>query len=753
MSRAEQPQQTVSHHFFSPETTPSPERLQKRKQRNRWIIAIAFCLVILLTLLENYLQSLSVSSPVANNIAVFTMVNINIILLIVVVFLVMRNLVKLYFERKGKIIGSKFRTKLVIAFVGFSLIPSVLLFFIASGLLTGSIGNWFNSRVEQSLEESLAVAQSYYRNTEERVLQMGRHLAQSFPQEELFRSRSTLQRLVHQKRQEFMLDGIAVFSPTLEVIASSLQPRLQSQAFAPALFPLIERALAGEEFTDIRAMGKGEIIRGIVPVRHPQTREVLGVVVVSHLVPQSLVSKMNIISKVFEEYRQLKILRNPIKIGYIITFLTTTLLIVFSATWFGIYLAKGITTPIQRLAEGTKAVAEGHLDFHLQVESDDELGMLVSSFNQMTADLKASKQELERVNAGLKQTNRELERRRSYMEAILENIATGVISIDQHGRVSTINKSAEIILGLQADQVRGLSYRRVFEPSHLNTIRALVKKMSEGKRERIEEQVQVLVGGRILTLMVNITLLHDCHHQYLGMVLVFDDLTELIKAQKLAAWREVAQGIAHEIKNPLTPIRLSAQRMRKKYLEGAPDFPSIFEECTQTIISQVEALKALVDEFSHFARMPEPHPTPNNLHHLLEEVVALYRGSHKSLEIVCQFDPKVPSLEVDRDQIKRVFINLLENAVEAMGGVGRIEIKTRRDFSCHRVRIEVNDTGPGIPVAHKEKLFLPYFSTKKGGTGLGLAIVNRIIADHNGTIRVQDHHPYGTSFVIELPIP
>jgi two-component system nitrogen regulation sensor histidine kinase NtrY len=634
----------------------SAELIRKKRQRNRWIILGVFCLVILLTLLENYLQSLSVPFSVANNIAVFTMVNINIILLMVLMLLVMRNLVKLYFEHKGKMIGSKFRTKLVAAFVGFSLIPSVLLFVFASRFITTSIGNWFNSRVEISLKESLAVAQSYYRNTEKSALRVARNLAQFVLEEELLTREDphTLQRVIERKQRELMVDGIELFSPALQKMAGSLHIPLRDTLTTTPVSPLLlRRALSGEEVTDIQGIAWGDIIRGMVAIHRPGSQEILGVIVIISLIPESMVKKMRAITTTYEEYRQLKILRNPIKIGYIITFLSITLLIIFSAIWFGIYLAKGITIPIQQLAEGTRAVAEGHLDFRIHAESDDEIGMLVDSFNRMTADLQESKQEIERVHTGLWQTNHELERRRSYMEAVLENIATGVISIDQYGQVSTINKSAEMILGLNAEQVRGAHYRHVFDAAHLKAIRALVKKMSTGQRERIEEQIQVLVRGRILTLIVNITLLRDGAQNYLGMVLVFDDLTELIKAQKSAAWREVAQGIAHEIKNPLTPIRLSAQRMRKKYQEGSADFPIIFEECTHTIIGQVEDLKALVDEFSHFARMPEPHPTPNDLHHLIEEVVLLYRGSHKQIEIVCQFDPKVSSIEVDRDQAFR----------------------------------------------------------------------------------------------------
>jgi two-component system nitrogen regulation sensor histidine kinase NtrY len=276
--------------------------------------------------------------------------------------------------------------------------------------------------------------------------------------------------------------------------------------------------------------------------------------------------------------------------------------------------------------------------------------------------------------------------------------------------------------------------------------------MASSRRESIADQIQLSVGGRVLTLLVNISLLRDSDGRYLGMVLVFDDLTELIRAQKLAAWRDVAQGIAHEIKNPLTPIQLSAQRLRRKYREHSRDFDEVFDECTTTIITQVEGLKGLLDEFSTFARMPESNPTPTELHQLVEEVLHLYRGAHRDVEITASYDPAVTKVNLDGEQMKRALINLLENAIEAMHGKGQVHIGTSLDARQQRVAVEVRDTGAGIPPQLRDKLFLPYFTTKKGGSGLGLAIVNRIVADHNGRISVRDNTPRGSIFVVELPV-
>jgi two-component system nitrogen regulation sensor histidine kinase NtrY len=384
--------------------------------------------------------------------------------------------------------------------------------------------------------------------------------------------------------------------------------------------------------------------------------------------------------------------------------------------------------------------------------SDDEIGWLVRSFNHMTADLSTSKMALEKANEELIANNHELEARRSYMETVLENVAAGVISLDQHGRISTINRSAQMMLDVDADVARGRAYRHVFSAMHLDSIRTLIKRMASTRREAIADQVQLFAGGRMLTLLVHISLLRDSPGRYLGMVLVFDDLTELIRVQKLAAWRDVAQGIAHEIKNPLTPIQLSAQRLRRKYHEGAGDLAAVFDECTSTIITQVDALKGLLDEFSTFARMPESNPTPTDLPQLLAEVLHLYRGADRDIEMTLSCDPAIAKVNLDGEQMKRALINLVENAIEAMHGHGQVDIVASLDARRQRVCIDVCDTGVGIPPQRRDKLFLPYFTTKKGGSGLGLAIVHRIIADHNGGMAVRDNLPRGSIFTIELPV-
>jgi two-component system nitrogen regulation sensor histidine kinase NtrY len=739
----------ANDHTRTEGTFPTPADQRRRRLRNFWTFLGVACLLMALTGAEVYVQGLHRVLPLANNIVVFAVVNLNIILLLALVLLVLRNLIKLYYERRGKIIGSKFRTKLVIAFFGLSLTPCVLLVLVASGLITKSINNWFNVSVERSLEDSLEVARNYYRLLEQDTLHYGEQLRTALLGRDLLRNdrSSALAKFLEEKRREYQLSALQVFGANLQELAATVG-QAAGERLTTTQADLLRRR-STEAMTEIQSAGRGEVIRGIVPILAPGGGAPLAWIVLTYHVPESVVAKMGDITEAFEQYKQLKILKAPIKTSYLITLLTVALLVIFSAIWFGFYLAKGITVPIQHLVEGTRAVADGNLDFRVSATSDDEIGWLVQSFNQMTGDLRASKIA---ANAELKDNNQELEARRSYMETVLENVAAGVISLDKQGRVSTMNRSAQVMLGVDARATHGRAYRHVFSAAHLDSIRGLIKRMASSRRESIADQVQLIVGGRVLTLLVNIALLRDSDGRYLGMVLVFDDLTELIRVQKLAAWRDVAQGIAHEIKNPLTPIQLSAQRLRRKYREQSRDFDEVFDECTNTIITQVEGLKGLLDEFSTFARMPESNPTLTDLHQLLEDVLHLYRGAHRDIELTSSCDPAVMKVNLDGEQMKRALINLVENAIEAMQGKGQVHLVTSLDTRHQHVCIEVRDTGAGIPPQLRDKLFLPYFTTKRGGSGLGLAIVNRIVADHNGRISVRDNTPRGSIFAIELPM-
>jgi two-component system nitrogen regulation sensor histidine kinase NtrY len=742
----------------SPNYHLSENYLRKKRRRTRWIIFGLLSLLIVLTAVEVYIQQSHIATPLAGNIAVLLLVNVNIILLAILVVVVAKNLVKLYLDRKWKIIGARFRTKLVLSFAVLTFVPSLLLFLVASGLLTNSINNWFNQQIEKSLKQSLEVAEGYYASSGKNILTFANMLNETFSVKNMMAKEgiSSLKNTVLQKRVDYKVDGILVFDKSLSLIAESIEIALKNKIMTNSsnqLSVLLERALNGEEVAEILSLDNKRLVAGISPIREGQgAEEIAGVTVVLWFASTDMVGKIGSIVNALEEYKQLKLLKNPIKLSYEITLLLITLLILFSAVWFGFYMAKGITVPIKELAEATKFVAEGNLDFKVNVKANDEIGMLVESFNQMTTDLKDGKMAIERANEEMRKTNIELERRKGYMETVLENIATGVISIDSHGKVSTINHAASRILNINPEDVKGESYKNAFDASYLNPVRAMIKNMSEAERENTKGQLQIMAGGRVLTLTVSITVLRDGSGKYLGMVIVFDDLTELIKAQKTAAWREVARGIAHEIKNPLTPIQLNTQRLKKKFKEGSSDFKTVFDEGTNVIIQEVEGLKKLVDEFSKFARMPEPNPKPYKLHRIIEDALTLYRNTRKGIKFLTSYDSEIDTINIDHEQFKRVFVNLIENSIDAVNGDGIIEISTSFDDNDRTIRIEVADNGIGIPDENKDKLFLPYFSTKKKGSGLGLAIVNRIVADHNGVIRVEDNLPGGAKFVIELPV-
>jgi two-component system nitrogen regulation sensor histidine kinase NtrY len=403
------------------------------------------------------------------------------------------------------------------------------------------------------------------------------------------------------------------------------------------------------------------------------------------------------------------------------------------------------------MAEGTRRIADGDLDVHIDQDSDDEIGTLVNSFNRMALDVQANKAVLEKTNLELQRSSEEIERRRRYMEIILGNVAAGVVSVDAEGLIRTMNKSAESMFGLKAEEVLNRHYSEVLQTNHLEIAQKFMEMHQMTKQGTIQRQVRSLVGNLLMTLLVTVSILHDEEGEYLGIVVVFDDLTELEKAQRMAAWREVARRIAHEIKNPLTPIQLSAQRLRRKYLDRFTADGQVFDECTRTIVNQVDELKVLVNEFSNFARMPAANPSPTDLAEVVQETVSLFRESNPSASFL--FEQRIPPLllELDREQMKRVMINLLDNAVAAVDGYGEIRVSLSFDEILRIVRLEVADNGPGIPAEDKIRMFEPYFSTKEKGTGLGLAIVSNIIADHNGYIRVRDNQPSGTTIVIELP--
>jgi two-component system nitrogen regulation sensor histidine kinase NtrY len=724
------------------------ERELRKRRRERIIMVVVGVLAIAFTLIASQFFNKD-DLPISTNILVYGLTSINVILILLLLFLIVRNVVKLFYERRRGIIGAKLRTKLVAAFVGLSLVPTILLFLFAINFLSYSIEFWFNIKIGDALNRSLEVAQVYYQQMAEQAKFNARQISTDITKNRLYERERVeyLNSFIGQRQKNYkvgMVETYFDFQKENIVFADVEHPELVPVTLAPKM---MEDIYSGKEVTTVQPTNIGEAIVGIVPVFSSAVpSEVIGRVSVSYSIPKGFVDKLRSIADASEQYGQIKLLKNPIKFNYIITFSIVTLVIIFLATWFGLALAKGITDPIQNLAQATNRITQGDLDSQIDIEADDEIGQLVKSFNQMTRDLKKSKH-------GLEEANISLEQRRKYIETILRNVSAGIVSVDKTGMITTVNRAAEKILDIKPEKVLFQNYRDLMIPEHLSLVDEFLQEMKENNESLLEKQLELMLKDKALTVLLTITTIQDEEGNDSGSVVVFEDLTQLQKAERAAAWREVARRMAHEIKNPLTPVQLSAQRLQRKYGDKLGEEGSVFKECTQTIIDQVEVLKNLVNEFSRYARMPVTALTLNDLNEVVADSVLLFQDAHK--DIVFEFSPAegLPKFDLDAEQINRVMINLLDNAVAAINkNDGRIEITVSYDEQHRKATVSVADNGAGVPSSYKRKVFEPYFSTKKSGTGLGLAIVSSIISDHHGQVSVADNNPTGTNVSFQLPV-
>ncbi|MGD8833932.1 MAG: ATP-binding protein [Desulfobacteraceae bacterium] len=726
----------------------------RRRKRERILIVIIMIIVVILAFGLNRKIFLATDFSVSNQVLIFTMVNINLLLLLLLIFLVFRNLVKLFYDRKHKVMGVKLRTRLVVAFITLTLLPTIVLFLFSINFITSSIEFWFNVPVEQALKNSLEIGRRIYQRTENNSRFYLERVAYQIDKKNLMdKSKNTsLSRYIQIVQREFNLDAIEIYDTKAQRRLYTVSAELELEPFNRISAGDLQKT-AGENgvHTIVNTTELGELMRTIGPVPFGVSpSEAIGFVAISSLIPADFATRMSSIGQGFEEYQQVKLLKQPIQSFYYITLSVVALLVVFCAVWIGFYLAKTMTIPIMHLAEGTRRVADGDLSFAIDVRSDDEIGSLVSAFNKMTADLRISREQLELSAQMLRDQNIEIEERRRYMEIVLKNVSAGVVTIDADGIITTFNTSAERMLNLSATDILNKNYNNLLQAPHLSMAHEIIGTLNTTRMETIEIPLRLTIDGRPRSFLTYINSLKDDGGRSVGVVMVIDDLTELEKAQRMAAWREVARRIAHEVKNPLTPISLSAQRLKRRYSQkiGEP----VFDECTQTIISHVELIRNLVNEFSAYARFPTANPEPCDLPPIIVETVALYREGHSNITFNITIGDDIPSMNLDYQQIKQAMINLIDNAVSAIRTRGIIDIDVSYDPILKTVRIEVADDGEGISNEDKIRLFEPNFSTKKAGMGLGLTIVNSIVTDHSGMISVQSNQPRGAKFVIELPV-
>jgi len=747
-----------------------------------WIGLLVAALAAMLSLAA---RSSQLSLDFLSSVVLYAVSVADLTLMLALVFVLARNILKLVVERRRALPFARFRAKLVAALLGLTLIPAVLVLLVGSEIIRNAASRWFSPPIDTVISSAREIASDYYAERTRAVTAHANGLARALSTVDLASSDlTTIRDILGTELGQRQLSLVEVYrvtgreTPPVAAVVEAAAPSLPP-GFAPAFVLASRTASGGQNWSIEKLPSGGELLRGSAPIRPTPDAKPTGVVIASVYLTDELARHSARIVEAYEDYTQLHVLRQPLEGVYLSFFLGLTLLILIGATWMGLFLAKRITRPVQRLAAGAREIGAGHLDHRIEPDTHDEFGALVEAFNTMASELASSQQRLDRSRLDLERKSLEADARRRYLETILERIATGVVCFDAQGRVSVVNPVARRLLALDAD-VLGAPAAVVFGRDDLRPLAALAVANGTG---RADVAAHAGHGGVAVALLPDtaaqheITLVRDGHERHLlaatttlggdggalESVLVVDDVTPLVRAQKVAAWRDVARRLAHEIKNPLTPIQLSAERLKRHFTDAPEPTRRLVDECARAIVAEVESLKSLVDEFSQFARMPAPKAVPADLNALLADALALYAGLLTDATITLTPAADLPLVRLDPEQVRRVVINLVDNAIEALtearetgrmskDAAGVISIDTEYHPAHGVVRLRVADNGPGLPAGDRSKLFMPYYSTKGRGSGLGLAIVRRIIAEHGGSIEAADNPPHGTCFTIELPV-
>jgi two-component system nitrogen regulation sensor histidine kinase NtrY len=758
-----------------------PRSLQPEKRfyrTRRYVLAAIAFLVLFFVLALTAMQKINLLPAVGNSKYAFrtfqlwTITVLVLLALLVLATILGRNLIKLYFERRSGLVGSRFKAKMVSIFVALSLLPAILLFSLAFWLVRGSIERWLSTPATKLQQDSNDIAQQYYNEASERdrsyaaaiAGRVGVHedLQQPMPKD--------LDLALAELRRLLRIDDIRIYDRN-GALSGEWGVRVSSDGHKAQVAGLIAEALKGQAlFQWQRASSeeaRKELTWATATIRSP-SGQIIGAVITETIKPESVHFKALSVIEDFQAFNELQQEKDAVRFTVLLIFALSTLLIVFGFAWFAMYLAKRITIPIQGLAEGAVAVASGNLDYRIQCAAFDELENLVVSFNRMTAELQENKVHIEEAQNSLRASNVALDDRRRYIETIVQAIPTGVVVLSSSYSIRTMNRAAIGLLEAPA-QSNDLHLQEVVKGTAYDALRSLLRKSSA--LGPVVRDLELHLRGKTLHVATTVTPLVDSSDQQIGWVIVLDDLTELLQAEKMAAWQEVARRLAHEIKNPLTPIQLSAERMLNRFHQislpgrsGAGEawrdqlaaYEKLLAESVKTIIQEADSLKTLVDEFSGFARLPGVRLEDTDLHRVLENALSLYNGRIQDVRIERHLDTALPPVRLDAEQMKRVFINLFDNALEAMSGDSArtkvLKIRTSCNTQKRSVRIEISDTGRGFPKEYQDSLFLPYFSTRRGGTGLGLAIVRQVVSDHHGQVRAEPNTPLGTKIVIDLPL-
>jgi PAS domain S-box-containing protein len=710
-------------------------------------LATLTALLFLLLFVQQAFDTLQWLRPdsASEAIILFALSTFNFLAFVVLLMVLVRNVIKLRREQRLGKLGARFKQRLVIFFIALSLLPVIFLFFATSGLLNRSIDKWFSLPMDELIKNSIYIQSQYLADERadlERLAETIARTLQWLPAEQL---RQALQTEAGTQNLAFSqlcrADG--------QVIA---EQAAQDFRQFPAVFRQQWQAARVKALNGMRnsvevSAGPNDAI--FIIAAAPTADK--GAFLTAQPVSQDLAESVKRIREYEAKYENLKQKRHAIRNTSMQTLALMTLLVLFIACWLALYVARSIADPVQQLAQATERIRQGDLSFRANVVGDDELAALAQSFNVMTAELAGNRHSLEE--------------RRRYIETVLQSLSAGVISLDEHNHVTTINPAAQRLLHLDDTNAPGVALAALLPEEQREELGRMIRRAA--RLGMVTREVHfTLANNAKLDAAVTVTALPDPQGAARGAVIVLEDLTELIEAQRRAAWSEVARRMAHEIKNPLTPIRLSAERLAKNLLEAENGAPAngnslsekqagLVRECTAMIGAEVATLQRMVDEFSGFARLPNARLGLASLNEVVASALKLYDERLDGIRLEERLAAQLPRVLIDAEQLKRVLVNLIDNAAEAMAGqpdARRISIETRELSEREAVELIVADTGPGIPRADRERIFDPYFSTRKRGTGLGLAIVSRIIAEHQGRIRVSENLPRGARFTIELPL-
>lgn len=736
--------------MFSSSSKPPANAVQSRK---KLIIVLTILSVVLfgITLAQSSFD-LPFINPANNQQIVFLVVLSAIVFLLFVAltFVLARNLIKLFAERRLGVLGSKFRTRLVIGSLLLSFIPVIVMFWFAYGLMNRSIDKWFSTPVEEVRQDTRIMTTLLSKYAAANAHAEAESIASLPETQRAFQGHGFSGVLSEFREHQATLQGgfaIAIDSGNAEASFG-----------APVAWPLLKPNIPAQPVNPDRpqriSWNGVEYVLGSASVGEH------GQILVAMPLPKNFTDAQQQLEASQQRYLGLARERRLVRRTYMAFLWLLTGMVLFASMWLALFLSRLVTRPVVALAQATQEISRGNLDYRVAVPAADELGDLVRSFNQMAAELQASRRQIDASSQELSTANAELEKRRRHMETILESIPTGVLSLDANFCVTHVNQALLRLLRPSEEPVRlttaliGASLPDLFPPEMLEDLDPLLRRAD--RMGTTTTQMEFSVQRTILNVAVTVaTLQHKT--QRAGYVVVFEDLSDVLHAQKQAAWREVARRVAHEIKNPLTPIALSAERIlrhlgRDKQLDTASS--DVVRACAQSIETAVETVRSLVNEFSTLARFPAPQPRAADINVIADSALSMFNGRLDGIRVRTQFSSNLPKVMADSEAIKRAIANLVDNAAEAVqtSMVREIEISTALVASRDAVEISVADSGEGVTQETKERLFLPYFSTKKRGTGLGLAIVSRIVEDHHGSIRLEENHPVGARFVIELPV-